>query len=205
MTNTKETLSKIEAYVNKLLADLNPDLRYHGRHHTIDIVYPAAMKLCDQENVTDEERLIVGASALFHDTGFLDQYEKNEPMGAERAATQLKQFGFTDDQIKIVKECIMATQLPQSPGDNKLAQIVCDADVSSIGSDDFFITSETLRQELNLVKQLGIRPRKWHEGNTKFLQNHTYFTESAKKHLQPIKERNMKDTLELLGVDELPQ
>ena len=127
---------------------------------------------------------------MFHDTGYLDQYPKNEPFGADRARKYLPQFGYTQDQIDRICKCIMATQVPQNPGDCLLCQIICDADLAHLGTDLYFLKSESLRLELERVNKKPFPPREWHISNLDFLTKHTYFTKSAKKTLQPIKEQN---------------
>ncbi|KAL0487812.1 Cbei [Acrasis kona] len=187
-------------FVFSELEKLDKSLLYHGRHHTFEDVLPTSIRLCKEENLDEDQTLIVKTAALFHDVGFLDYYEKNEPKGVERAKVALPKFGYNSEQIEKVAECIMATQLPQSPGDNILARIVCDSDLSHVGTNLFFIKSEYLRLELCLIKNIDVSPRKWTEGNLKFLNDHKYFTDSAKRVLQPQKEKNYQLSKELLGL-----
>ena len=131
-------------------------------------------------------------AALFHDTGFLDVYAKNEPQGCERARKYLPQFGYSPDQIETICKCIMATQLPQSPGDCKLSQVLCDADLGHLGTDLYFLKSESLRLELSRVHKKPITPLDWNVSNLEFLQKHNYFTKSANRLLKPVKENNLE-------------
>jgi uncharacterized protein len=204
-TNTPTTMTtpdfeRAKQLVFKQLDALDPNLFYHGKHHTVDYVLPASLILSKEQGLTEEQTLIVKTAALFHDVGFLDQYEKNEPQGVERAKAALPDLGYSSEQIEEISKCIMATQLPQSPGENILAQIVCDSDLYHAGTNKYFLNSESLRLELCAVKSIQISQRKWHEGNIKFLESHTYFTDAAKKLLQPIKEKNLQETKELLGL-----
>ncbi|KAL9656844.1 hypothetical protein ABK040_004378 [Willaertia magna] len=180
------------------LSLLDPNLYYHGRFHTFDDVLPFCTKLAKEEGLSEEEILLVETAALFHDTGYLDQYEKNEPKGCERARKHLPEFGYSPEQIETICSCIMATQLPQSPGENILAQILCDADLGHLGTDLYFLRGEGLRLELEKVFGKEITPLQWHTGNIKFLQNHKYFTKAAHKLLVPRKEINLKLNLELI-------
>jgi uncharacterized protein len=61
--------------------------------------------LSKEENISEEDTLLVKTAALFHDTGFLDQYEKNEPQGCDRARKYLPQCGYSSEQIE--KICVM--------------------------------------------------------------------------------------------------
>lgn len=152
----------VKALVWQQLESLDKNLFYHGRHHTFDDVLPTAIEIGKAENLTEEQLLIVSTAALYHDTGFLDQYEKNEPMGVERARQQLPQFGYvfkfifiitnsyTQDQIDQIAACIMATQVPQQPASNILAQVVCDADLAHLGKDTYFLRGKKCKFFLHI-------------------------------------------------------
>jgi hypothetical protein len=91
----------------------------------------------------------------------------------------------------------MATQLPQKPG-SLLEQIMCDADLDSLGRDDFFITSHCLRLELAAYGQ-PTNVFEWYEKQLSFLQAHTYFTEVARSARDAGKRRNIQEIKKLLG------
>lgn len=52
---------------------------------------------------------------------------------------------YSPHQIARIEKCIMATQLPQTPGDDILCQIMCDADLYQLGTDLCLLRSECLR------------------------------------------------------------
>ena len=143
----------------------------------------------------DEDIFVLKSAATYHDAGFVEEYDKNEPIGARLAEEILPIYGYTDQQIEQVKELIYATIIPHNPK-NKLEQIICDADLDYLGRDDFFEISETLRRELRDHGKIN-SDRLWDEIQVKFLTQHKYFTKSAKKmrdtkkaeHLEAIKKR----------------
>jgi len=96
----------------------------------------------------------------------------------------------------------MATQMPQNPKGNLLAEVVCDADLAYLGTDNLFLRSECLRLELNAVKNLDISPRQWNITSLEFLRNHSYWTKSANERLKPIKEMHIHRMMELLNMQE---
>eukprot|EP00761_Pharyngomonas_kirbyi_P013597 gb/GECH01013626.1/.p1 GENE.gb/GECH01013626.1/~~gb/GECH01013626.1/.p1 ORF type:complete len:202 (+),score=53.05 gb/GECH01013626.1/:1-606(+) len=187
---TSDDLEQVKTYVSQLLNGLPQDLYYHGKSHTMKDVYPACVQLGREEGISEKELLLVATAALFHDTGFLDQYDKNEPFGAQRARDKLPDFGYTSDQIDIICQCIMATQMPQNP-QNHLQKILCDADLGHLGTDNCFERAESLRQELNQRKGLDITADKWLKSNITFFEDHNYWTDAAKKLLKPKKEENL--------------
>ena len=184
-------------YIFKQLDNLDKNLYYHGKHHTIEDVLPCAIFLCKEENLNDEETLLVKTAALYHDVGFLDQYEKNEPKGCEWAQKSLPNFGYSEKQIEQICIIIMATQLPQTPK-NSMSEVMCDADLGHLGSKKYFLRAEALRLELELTYKKEIDLKSWNEGNIKFLENHKYFTKSGNKHFKEIKESWIQKTKNLI-------
>ena len=128
---------KAERHIMKVLKDGLPDnLHYHGIHHTYDVV-KAVERIAIMEGVMDEDIFVLKSAATYHDAGFVEKYDKNEPIGARLAEEILPKYGYTDHQIEQVKELIYATIIPHKPK-NKLEQIICDADLDYLGRDDFF-------------------------------------------------------------------
>ncbi len=194
---------KAERHIMKILkAELSPNLHYHGIHHTYDVV-DAAERLAIMEGVLDEDIFVLKSAATYHDAGFVEQYEKNEPVGARMASEILPLYGYTEEQVGVVHELIYATIIPHNP-QNRLQQIICDADLDYLGRDDFHQISDTLRRELRDHGKIN-SDRLWDELQIKFLEAHKYFTKSAiklrqekkLKHIEEIKQRlkenNYKD------------
>ena len=71
----------------------------------------------------------------------------------------------------------MATQMPQAP-DSFLQELMCDADLDSLGRKDFLLTSHNLRQEL-MSQGIETTLSKWYKEQLEFLQTHFYFTPAA--------------------------
>ncbi len=200
--------------VHKQLSELDPNLLYHSIHHTFQDVLPNALRIAQvmRNELTEEQVLIIKTAALFHDTGFLDQYDRNEPLGCERARSMLQTFANDENEnenrmggsyaekhvIDAICVCIMATQMPQSPAsDDICAQIVCDADLGHLGTDVYFLRAEALRLELNRVKHLNLSLVDWNRSNCTFLEKHQYFTWGAKQLFQETKVRNLKQLKEM--------
>ena len=90
---------------------------------------------------------------------------------------------------------IRATKIPQQP-QNKLEEIIADADLDYLGRDDFFTIGDQLFNELK-VRNVVNQESDWDQIQIKFLENHRYFTHTAQtsrgeqkeKHLQIIKSK----------------
>ncbi|MFT7155185.1 MAG: class 3 adenylate cyclase/ligand-binding sensor domain-containing protein [Parvicella sp.] len=190
---------KAERHIMKILkAELSPNLHYHGIHHTCDVV-EAVERLAILEGVLDEDIFVLKSAATYHDAGFVKEYDKNEPIGAQMASDILPLYGYTQDQVAVVHDLIYATIIPHDPS-TRLQEIICDADLDYLGRDDFFTISDTLRRELRDHGKIN-SDRVWDEIQVKFLTMHRYFTNSAKKlretkkmeHLEVIKQRLIED------------
>jgi class 3 adenylate cyclase len=187
--------NKAERHIMKILRERLPKhLYYHGIHHTYDVVQ-AAERLALMEGITDEQMFTLKSAATYHDAGFVEQYDKNEPVGIRMAQEILPKYGYTPDQVDEVARLIRATIIPHAP-QSPLEEIICDADLDYLGRDDFHEIADTLRRELREAGKIS-SDRAWDEMQVKFLTMHKYFTKSAiqlrqakkEKHVEEIKQR----------------
>ncbi len=181
----------IEYAHHRLETELAPYLFYHNFAHTYEQVLPAAIKLGKLCGISLEEQKLLEVAASYHDIGFVQQTEDHEVVGAKITAQTLPNFGFNPAQIEAIVGMIMATRLPQSPK-NILEQILADADLYLLGSDNFFVTSNNLRLELEAAGNMST-DEEWYQGQIDFLQGHTYFTNPAKLLRDPGKQRNVDE------------
>lgn len=173
----------------RLTRELDSRLYYHGVHHTRDYVLPAAEFLAKEEGVDGESLVLLLTAVVFHDVGYLTQYADNEPVAVAMAAEILPEFGYNPRQIERITNIILATSLPQSPT-TLLAEIMCDADLFHLGSQDFFQLTDQLWKEL-VAYGFNISELAWYEKTLDFLNEHVYFTQSAKKHRDGKKINNI--------------
>jgi uncharacterized protein len=176
--------------VHNLLSKLKEDLTYHSVYHTLDVLIQVE-RIAKEEGIGNEEELfLLKTAAMYHDTGFLKRYEANEEIGCMHARRDLPGFGLNERQIDRVCNLIMATRVPQSPQD-KLEEIICDADLDYLGQDDFELISDSLRQEF--LEYGVIRSNnEWEALQIKFLENHRYFTESSRQYRNPVKCKHLE-------------
>lgn len=186
-----------KALLKKLNKELPDNLYYHDVRHTKDVCQ-AVERLAFMEGIEGEELFLLKTAALFHDAGFVEQYENNEWIGARMAREMLPNYGYTEERIAQIESMIHATQVPPAPKDH-LEEIICDADLDYLGREDFHEIADKLRMEL--MERGYIQSMiEWDRLQVKFLKEHRYFTESAinlrrkKKleHLAEIEERLRK-------------
>lgn len=162
--------------LTRLENELKPNLYYHGIHHTLD-VYEASIKIAELENLSQEEKVLVNTAALYHDSGFIYQYENNEEVAVKLTQLVLPKFGYNEKQIKAIGEIILTTRIKARP-QNLLEKIMCDADYDYLGRDDFYKIAETLYRELHEYDH-KFSIDEWNQIQIKFLKKHKYYTQSS--------------------------
>ncbi len=180
----------------KLRHGLPKERTYHNFSHTLD-VYRSTVELGMHNGIQGVDMDLLRTAALYHDSGFLIQDHDHEEAGCVLAREALPQFGYTGQLIDQVCELIMATKIPQRPGD-LLAQILCDADLDYLGRSDFFRIGTTLFWELRhygIVKD----ERDWNELQMRFLSAHQYFTATSRAEREPVKQQHLQEIKEWLA------
>ena len=185
--------------VNTLKKDLDPLLHYHNHRHTLDVL-DAVERLGVLEGIEQPDLDVVRTAALFHDTGFLWAYEKNERLACNFAAEILPSLGYTERAIHTICELIMATEVPQNPDNNKLAMVLCDADLDYLGRDDFFAVALNLHQEWQEFHHKTIDFMEWYGTQFDFLVDHHYFTKAARHLREDKKNQNLSQIKKLLSI-----
>jgi len=138
-------MEKAAVHVRALYA-ANPrtDLPYHSQAHTEDVVL-AAEQIADHYQLNETDYAAVCVAAWFHDSGYLYGLTTgHEEKGAELAAAFLEQEGAGTELIAEVKECILATKLPQQPS-SLIGSSMCDADLFHFGTPKFKENNKLVR------------------------------------------------------------
>ena len=191
----------INAYryvIDRMKKELNPTLTYHNSDHTLDM-HSSVIRLMDLENVTDAHtRMIMETAAIYHDCGMMISYSDHEDQSVFIAEKNLPSFGYSPVDICEVSKLILVTRLPQMP-DNLPEKILCDADLDSLGREDFFIRSFQLQLEweLNGIRKTTLE--EWLKFEEDFLENHHFFTDSARNLRDQTKSNNLLNIKSLLN------
>lgn len=187
---------KAEKYiVERLEKELPSNLHYHDLRHTLDVC-AAVERLALMEGIEGDNIFLLKTAALYHDAGFVKQYSNNEEIGADLAKEVLPRFGYTDEQIEVIHQLINATKIPHKPN-NKLEEIICDADLDYLGGDEFHPIADKLKLEL-MEREIVKSDKQWDELQVKFLEAHHYFTDTAIRLRQPNKQKRIEEIKERL-------
>lgn len=192
MRNFKEVEQHIIGVLKK---ELPHDLYYHGLHHTMDVLRSAEM-IGKEEKLTADEMLVLKIAVLYHDAGFTKVYRNHEEVGCEMAKRDLPKFGFNEKEIEGICGMIMATKIPQTPH-NKLEQVIADADLEYLGTDDFEKIGRTLFEEIKIYLNVESE-RQWNIIQMNFLKSHHYFTEFCKKNREAAKNHNLARIMKIV-------
>ncbi len=178
-------------YVSKLLAEkLSDSIEFHTIEHSKCVV--ANSEFIGKSSGLDEDEInIVKLCAWFHDTGYIIKPKGHEEESAKIAAEFLASKGIDEATISRVKNCILATIVPQQPKD-LISKVLCDADLVHLSKDNYFERIEKMRNEWVNLSEKKIGKRKFHATSVKFFQMHQYHTDFAKKELQPKKDKNLQ-------------
>jgi len=194
-------LKIVDQYIRELFRDELPDgIKYHDANHTLHPtkgVVAAANCIAISEKISDLDRELIIAAAYFHDSGFIREYGKNEPIAARMAGRILKLIGYKPNEIEKIQKMILATDLVVEPKTH-VEKILCDADLDHFGRDDFFKLDAKLR-EGRRIRGLDVSDdAKWYKGTLAVITNHQYYTESQKKLREKEKQKNIKRLLNKL-------
>ena len=181
---------KIKKIILKELKENLPEhLSYHSVMHVKDVIN-AVEEIAIAENVEGEDLMLLKTAALFHDSGFLYGAKDHEQKSCEIAQKYLLDYGYSQPQIDKIKGMIMATKIPQSPN-NKLEEILADADLDYLGRDDFFKIGDKLFDELTMFGIVNSE-RDWNLLQEKFLESHHFFTKTAINNRNQKKQENLE-------------
>ena len=186
-------LKIVDHYIRTLFRDELPaGIKYHDADHTlhpIKGVVAAANRIAISENISEHDRELLIAAAYFHDTGYIREYEKNEPIAARMAGRILKIIGFKPNEVVKIQKMILSTDLEREPKTH-LEKILCDADLDHFGREDFFKLDGKVREGRHLRGIDVSDDAKWYRGTLEFLKKHEYYTESQKKLREKEKQKN---------------
>jgi len=161
---------------------------YHSLEHTLD-VYASTITIAEEEGIAGEDLVLLKTAALYHDSGFLVDPENHEAGGCHLAREHLPGFGYDEEQVEKICAMIMATKIPQQAQD-RLSEVLCDADLDYLGREDFFLVGDRLYQEMKAHGGLATR-REWNLLQEEFISKHSYYTATSRALREPKKQEHL--------------
>ncbi|MHA6697697.1 Pycsar system effector family protein [Chryseobacterium sp. A321] len=165
-------------------------LSFHNEIHLKEVV-EASRKMAMHYSLSERDTAIVMLASYFHDLGYCQVGQKDHELrGVKIVEEFLTGEGVDQEMIAVVKECILATKMPQEPK-NLLEEIVCDADLFHFGKDWFEYRNKLLQQE---AKACGgeFTKEDWRSSTIALMESHRYHTDYAKQNLESKKMENLQ-------------
>ncbi len=194
-------LKVVDQYIRELFRDELPSgIKFHDADHTLHPtkgVVAVANSIAVSENISEHDRELLIAAAYFHDTGYIREYDKNEPIAARMAGRILKLIGYKPSEVAKIQKMILSTDLAREPRTHA-EKILCDADLDNLGREDFIKLDGRLREGR---RERGIDvsdDAKWYRSTLELVKKHQYYTESQKKLREKGKQKNIKRLLNKL-------
>jgi predicted metal-dependent HD superfamily phosphohydrolase len=184
-------LAEIEKHVKGLFSQHpRPYLHYHNLYHTLQVV-SHTKEIAQFYKYNDQDLFTVMAAAWFHDTGYLlaDNTEMHEQKSIEVMAEFLSAKNVAFNIIEKIASFIMATKMPVSPH-SLSEEIICDADMYHLGTDDFFNHNQLVKEELEA--KLNKPMENWRNSSVSFLITHRFYTTYCQDLLNEGKQKNLQ-------------
>jgi predicted metal-dependent HD superfamily phosphohydrolase len=182
-------LSKVKQFIGDTFREKgSSDSFYHNFTHTAEVAKVAeeiANAIGIEEN--DKEALLI--ASWFHDVGHTQCCDGHEDIGIEMATKFLKNNNYSEEGIVKVVSLINATRMPRNPK-NILEEIICDADLHHLGTNNFEVKGELYKNELEAISCCKIPEKEWITNNLKFFKQHKFYTDYAKQRFETQKNIN---------------
>lgn len=183
-------IKQVEKYCTNLLSSTEIEkLPFHNLLHTREVVQNVKY-LCAAMNIDNRDTDLLIVAAWFHDTGFTKTYIGHEEVSKIIAKEFLTNIEISSTSIQLISDYIDATKIPQQPT-NKLAEILCDADIFHTSNLNFYYRKLLLRREWELFCNIKKTDKEWHELNLEFLKNLHFKTSYGKNVLEQGKQENI--------------
>ncbi|MBL0343072.1 MAG: HD domain-containing protein [Bacteroidetes bacterium] len=159
-------------------------------------VLDAVEMIAEKEGVSERDQELLKIAALYHDAGFIVDSKNHEKYSCNFAQEFLPTFGYEQDEIATICEIIMATKVPQSPN-NHLQQIICDADLDYLGTEDFYTINNKIFMEMKASGTIK-NEDEWNQLQVSFLSAHNYFTKTSIQLRKQVKEKHLEEVKKLI-------
>lgn len=163
---------------------------FHDLVHTEQMVGSLRL-LAAEAQLTDDDTAILEMAGWFHDQGYTEGPAGHEARSKAIARQALSEQGASEDLIQQVESCIGATQMPQNP-QNRLQSLMCDADLSHLGTPEYWTFAGKLRQEFLASHNKVMSEPEWLRFEIHFLEEHKYHTAEAERLYGKLKRKHIK-------------
>ncbi|MEJ1241839.1 HD domain-containing protein [Chryseolinea sp. T2] len=180
-----------ELFSKQLIASRIGQNRYfHNIEHT-QLVVKSCRILVEHETYAPVDYAALIVAAWFHDTGYTVVGPGHEFESVKIVSGFLESFNCEKQFIALVVDLILSTRVNFTPA-HYLAEILCDADLSHLGSPEYKRWEFRLRHELEYSDGISKTDKEWLEQNISFFKSHDYYTPQARKLWGIQKDQNLR-------------
>ncbi len=177
-------------YVTGMFNNFLPAIcKFHNIHHTLNVVL-FCHELGEHYRLTNTDMKKLLLAAWFHDTGFCLNMEDHENASVTIVSAFLGSRNVPEDYMPSVRNLILATKRSVQPA-TLLEQIIYDANMQHLGSEEYFKWSALLKEEFELKNCKELTDKDWRQMNIRFFNSHHYFTDYAQKMWEGQKLKNL--------------
>lgn len=195
MIQTQNTLvAAAETYVAEFYrTHVSDKYIFHDFKHTKEVV-EAARQIASEYEISDRELEILLLAAWFHDIGYIEGPEGHEERSCKYARAFLEEHFYPAEDIDVVLACIRVTKIDAMPN-NLLEKVMCDADLSHLGSKMYWEHCTRLRQELFLTQNIVMSEQEWVNFELNFITHQQYYTEIAHELFDKRKQKHIRQLM----------
>ncbi len=189
-------LAEAKEYVSSYFkAKLPEEYVYHDWGHTTQVV-KACRALGEAYHLSEDDLTALELAAWFHDLGYTEGPKDHEERSAQHLAKYAADKNIDENILTNAQACIRATKMPQQP-QKLLEQIICDADLSHLGNDNYWDRTRRVRQELMVIQNKIFTEEEWLDFELKFMDSHSYQTSIANELYGKQKAKHTKQLIKL--------
>lgn len=182
-------LSKVKEYIGNTFREKgSSDSFYHNFTHTAEVA-KVVEEIANAIGIDEKDKEALLIASWFHDVGHTKCCDGHEDIGIEMATKFLKENNYPDEGVEKVVSLINATRMPRNPR-NMLEEIICDADLHHLGTNNFEVKGNLFRNEIESLSGCKISEEEWLKNNLKFFNQHKFFTDYAKGRFETQKNIN---------------
>lgn len=198
----EKILAEAKNFILGLLENKLPEgVLFHSKDHTLDVLKNVVI-IGNNSLVSQDDINVLQIAALFHDIGYVVDYQNHERESVIIARNFLNKRNIDKDVIDIICNTIMATKIPQNPI-NIYESILCDADLMHLTYSDYFKNIELMRIEWQKIGKAQLSELEFHKGSLNFIKQHKYHTKYGKEILNPLKSKIEKKIINRISKLEL--
>ena len=196
-----EIVSKAENYIRDLYANHpHEPLLFHNYNYTTRVV-KCANKIVNNENLEDVDIQMVLLSVWFLNVGYLFDFVNHINQSIRVVKNFIEEYDYPVDKAEIIIKAIERVLKNNKP-QNIIEKVLSDANNSLLSSEELLLWVKHNRQERNYFVKPKVNKRSFWQTTICLLNEHEYYTQSAKNLFQKGMSENI-EKFNLLLTDEL--